>query len=105
MDSGSDMTSPQCRADDTPWLTTLAWCMCTSCAEFNVSTSELEAFWEDQCTGDPTVAPKWSYSTTLFSITEPPTRKLDEADDTLNSTALVNPAVYEAHSWWNAVYV
>lgn len=96
MGSDSDMTSPQCRAGDTPWLTTLAWCMRTKCAEYNVSTSELEAFWEEQCTGDPTVAPKWGYSTTLFNIAQPPTQELTEIDNTLNLTALVNPAVYEA---------
>lgn len=96
MHGGSAMTSPQCRAGDTPWLTTLAWCMRTKCAESNVSTSELEAFWEKQSTEDPTVAPKWGYSTTLFNVTQPPTRKLTKADDTLNFTALVNPAVYEA---------
>ena len=96
MDSASGMTSPQCRAGDTPWLTTLAWCMRIKCAEYNVLSSELEAFWEEQCTGDPTVAPKWSYSTTIFNTTQPPTRELMEADDTLNFTALVNPAVYGA---------
>lgn len=96
MDSDSDMTSPECRAGDTPWLTTLAWCMRTRCAEYNVSTSELEAFWEKQCTGDPIVVPKWGYSTTLFNIAQTPTRELTDADDTLNLTALVNPTVYNA---------
>lgn len=96
MDSHSDMTSPQCRADDIPWLTTLAWCMRIKCANYSVSTSELEAFWEKESTGDPLVAPRWSYSTTLFNIVEPPTRELTKADDTLNFTALVNPAVYGA---------
>ncbi|MCJ1456008.1 hypothetical protein MMC28_006365 [Mycoblastus sanguinarius] len=96
MDSDSEITSPQCRAGETPWLTSLAWCMCTNCAEYNVSTSGLERFWEEQCTGDPTVAPKWGYSTTLFNIAQSPTRELTETDDTLNITALVNPAVYEA---------
>lgn len=96
MDSGSGMTSPQCRAGDTPWLTTLAWCMRTKCAEHNVSTSELEGFWEEQCTGDPTVAPKWGYSMTLFNIAQSPNQELTKADETINLTALVNPAVYEA---------
>ena len=94
MDSG--MTSPQCRAGDTPWLTTLAWCMRTGCASSNVPTSELETFWEKHGTGDPTVAPKWSYSTTLFNIDQPPTRVLTKADETLNFTALIDPAVYQA---------
>ena len=96
MGGHSDMMSPQCRAGDTPWLMTLAWCMRTKCAEYHVSTSELEAFWEIQSTGDPTVAPKWSYSKTLFTITQAPTQELTSVDDTLNSTALVSPAVYQA---------
>lgn len=33
---GNGMTSPQCRADDTRWLTTLAHCAKTKCAEFDV---------------------------------------------------------------------
>ena len=76
MDMDSAMTSPRCRAGDTPWLTTLTYCMRTECASSNVPTSELETFWEKQCTGDPTVAPKWSYSTTLFNIAQPPTQYL-----------------------------
>lgn len=96
MHGGPPMTSPQCRAGDTPWLTTLAWCVRTSCAEYNVPTSELEAFWEKQSTEDPTVVPKWGYSATLFKISQPPTQELTDADDTLNITALVNSAVYTA---------
>ena len=94
--SHSDMISPDCRAGDTSWLTTLAWCMSIKCAEFEVSTSELEHFWEGQSTGDPAVAPKWSYSTTLFQIAQPPTQELTEANDVLNFTALVSPAIYKA---------
>lgn len=66
------------------------------CAQYRVSTSELEAFWEKQSTEDPTVAPKWGYTTTLFNIAQPPTQALTDADDSLNITALVNPATYEA---------
>lgn len=96
MHMGPPATSPQCRADDTPWLTTLAWCMSTMCAQHRVSTSALEAYWEKQSTEDSTVAPKWGYTTTLFNIAQPPTQALTDADDSLNVTALVNPATYEA---------
>lgn len=96
MGGHSDMISPQCRAGDTSWLTTLAWCMRTKCADYHISTSNLEAFWEVQSTGDSSVAPKWGYSTTLFNIAQTPTRELTRVDDSLNSTVLVNPAVYEA---------
>ena len=95
MDMDAGMTSPQCRASNRPWLMTLSWCISLKCAESEISTSELEAFWEEQSTGDSTVAPKWSYSTTLSSIAQPPSQELTETDDTLNFTALVNPFVYE----------
>ena len=102
MESGMDMmgppmTSPQCRAGDSPWLATLAWCMHVMCDKYNVSTSELEAFWEKQSTEDPTVVPKWGYTTTLFNIANPPTRPLSDAEQSLNSNALGIPAVFTAH--------
>jgi hypothetical protein len=81
------MTSPSCRAGDTAYLTTLAWCMQTKCAEDAVPTWELEQFWAAEATGDPTVAPKWDYGAAIANISEPPTKKLS-AGDTLNSTAL-----------------
>ena len=96
MDEGSVMTSPQCRASNTLWLTTLAWCMQTQCAKFHVATSEMEGFWEEQCTGDPSVVPKWGYTASLENIAQPPTRELAAADVTLNFTALVSLAVYRA---------
>lgn len=96
MGMSSAMTSPQCRASNTPWLTTLAWCMQINCAKFYVATSALEAFWEAQCTEDPTVDPKWDYVTSLQKITQPPTQELSADDEHLNSTALFSSTVYEA---------
>ncbi|KAL9045864.1 MAG: hypothetical protein Q9214_001168 [Letrouitia sp. 1 TL-2023] len=94
---GSTMTSPQCRASNTAFLTTLAWCMRMKCAPYNVPTSILETFWEKYCTGDPTVAPKWDYGTTLRHVVQPPNRELT-SDETLNSTSLV------PHYGWNRQY-
>ncbi|KAL9127263.1 MAG: hypothetical protein Q9217_003822 [Psora testacea] len=94
MHGESGMTSPQCRAGDTAFLTTLAWCMSTNCAQYHVPTSRLEKFWEEQCTGDPTVAPKWDYRTALQHVTQPPTRELT-MDDTLDFTALAPEATWE----------
>ncbi|KAF4624715.1 hypothetical protein G7Y89_g13456 [Cudoniella acicularis] len=99
--SNSVMTSAVCRAIDTNWLTTLAWCMYTKCAEYDVATSDLEPFWEQQCTGDPTVAPKWGCSVTLTKITSPPTQELNSTATDLNFTALVNEDTYL--SQWNAL--
>ena len=94
MSGDAAMASPQCRADDTPWLTTLAWCVHVQCAEDKVRTSELESFWESQSTGDPSVAPKSDYSTTLLSISQPPNQTVTDPDESLNFTALVDPTSY-----------
>jgi hypothetical protein len=90
----SAMTSPQCRAGDTAFLTTLAWCMSTKCAQYHVPTWRLEKFWQEQCTGDPAVAPKWDYGTALQHVTQPPTRELT-MDDALEVTALAPEATWE----------
>ena len=96
MNSGTAMTTPQCRASDTPWLTSLAWCMHTQCAGYDVSASDLEKFWEEQITGDPTVVAKWTYAEALFNISQPPTNQISEIDKMLNSAALVNAEDYQA---------
>ncbi|KAL2138211.1 hypothetical protein VTI28DRAFT_7271 [Corynascus sepedonium] len=81
-------TTPACRAEDRAYLTTLAWCFHTKCTDDAVPDWDLEKFWAEQATTDPTVAPKWSYSAALANISRPPTKEL-AADDTLNVTALV----------------
>ncbi|KAK4201187.1 Ferric/cupric reductase transmembrane component 1 [Triangularia verruculosa] len=80
-------TSPSCRANDEPYLTTVAWCMSTKCAEYNVPNSRLEQVWELTITGDPSIPAKWSYTEALLNVDEPPTRKLTMGDE-LNMTSL-----------------
>ena len=104
---GSGVTSPQCRADDTSWLTTLAYCAQTKCSAGGSgmpSTSELEAFWEAQSTEDPAVPPKWSFSQAVANVSEPPERELgaDADSEMLNFTALVNAELYT--SQYNAMW-
>lgn len=101
---GNGMTSPQCRADDTPWLTTLAYCAQTKCAGSDVPTSQLEAFWEAQSTEDPAVPPRWSFSQAVANVTEPPGRELgaDAESEMLNFTALVNAEAYTLQ--YNAMF-
>ncbi|KAH6853950.1 ferric reductase like transmembrane component-domain-containing protein [Chaetomium sp. MPI-CAGE-AT-0009] len=81
------MTSPECRSDNKPYLSTLAWCMHTRCTDDSVPTWELEKFWVEQATQDPTVAPKYDYGATVANISQPPTEVADP-DDMLESTAL-----------------
>jgi hypothetical protein len=44
-------TSSECWATNTPYLTSLAWCINTKCAQYDESASKLEYFWENQATG------------------------------------------------------
>ncbi|KAH6666349.1 ferric reductase transmembrane component 4 [Halenospora varia] len=91
---GSAMTTAECRANDTSFLTTLAWCMSSTCAEYKVETWKLEKYWLDKTTGEPEVMPKWGYTETLGKIKEAPKAEWNE-EDTLNFTALV------AHEAWD----
>lgn len=97
MHGDSAMTSPLCRASNTAFITTLAWCMSTKCASYHIPVSELETFWEKYCTGDPAVAPKWDYGTALQHVVQPINRVLT-LDETLNATSLV------PHDSWNIQY-
>jgi len=90
MDMGSSATTPECRASDTSFLQTLAWCIHEQCAAFDVEPSRLERYWELQTTGDPTILPKWSYSESFHNVTEIPDKTVEE-EGTLNFTALVDP--------------
>ncbi len=88
MGHGGDMSTPECRADDTSFLTTLAWCINSTCADFDVETWRIEKYWQEKTTGDVRVSPKWTYGESLTKIIEAPVRELAE-DDTLNFTAVV----------------
>ena len=100
------MTSSACWAENTPYLTSLAWCMHTKCAEYKIKDSKLEHFWETEATGQSSageigVPPKWSCSETLANIPNPPTVQLTPADKSLNDTSLVPPLVYLEQ--WNVL--
>lgn len=102
---GGGVTSPRCRAGDTAWLTTLAYCAQTRCAGSGVSASRLEGFWEAQSTEDAAVPPRWTFSQALANVSgTPPGRELgeDAESETLNFTALVNARLYT--SQYNAMF-
>lgn len=85
---GGAMTTPECRASDTPFLTTLAWCMQSTCAQFNVEAWRLERYWRDKATGDPAEVPKWAYEQALEQVTQQPQQEVSTTE-TLNFTATV----------------
>ena len=96
-------TSPECFANNSPFLTTVAWCLSTKCAEEqNVAVSKLEEFWEKEVTGDKGVKAKWTYSIALERVVErPPRYQLVKGDMELNETAVVEPGRYL--SQWNVL--
>ncbi|KAF1984279.1 hypothetical protein K402DRAFT_406240 [Aulographum hederae CBS 113979] len=95
---GSAMTTPECRSADTPFLTTLAFCINSTCSAFGIETWRLEKYWADKCTGDPSVLPKWTYSDTLRQLQGAPAQELPEEEAVLNYTALV------PHETWDGNY-
>lgn len=93
-------------ANDTPYLTSLAWCMKTKCVEFDISFSKLEFFWETDATdqtsaGVKVIAAKWSYAETLTHIDKPPTFQLAATDHELNQTSRVTEDIYMLQ--WNVL--
>ncbi|KAK0625796.1 ferric reductase like transmembrane component-domain-containing protein [Immersiella caudata] len=92
---GGGPTSPECRAGDTPWLTTLAYCIDTMCEE-SVPAWKKEKYWAEQSTGSKTVAPKWTFAEALAQVREPPTREVGE-EEMLNFTAIANHESWESN--------
>ena len=102
----SMVTTSACWAENTPYLTSLAWCMHAKCAQFNIPNSKLEYFWEAEATGQSNageigVQPKWSYSEALANTHNAPTIQLTPKDKWLNDTSLVAPLVYQEQ--WNVL--
>ncbi|KAF3935739.1 hypothetical protein ABW19_dt0209415 [Dactylella cylindrospora] len=91
---GSGPTTPECRAGDTAFLTTLAYCMNITCNAENLPTWKREEFWSTKVTGDEAVLPKWDYTTALAMIVGEPTT-LFNSSLTLSETVIVPEATLE----------
>ncbi|KAI9759018.1 MAG: hypothetical protein M1835_000480 [Candelina submexicana] len=95
----SDPTSPECRASDTPFLTTLVYCMNLTCDPVKVPIWQKEKFWATKVTGDPNVIPKWDYSRALEEIKGTPMVEFNSGSkSTLNQTMLIGMSTYEIQS-------
>ncbi|CAO2651950.1 Nn.00g002330.m01.CDS01 [Neocucurbitaria sp. VM-36] len=93
---GSSATSPECYAQDTAWLTTLAYCINQTCTD--IPKFKLEAYWAERVTKSVRgnkLEPKWTYQETLFRMDgqAPPDKALGE-DEVLNFTAR-----YDSETW------
>jgi hypothetical protein len=97
MDHGSATPSPECYANNEPFLTTLAWCMHLYCD--GVEVEDLEKYWRLNVAGRQVEqpVPKWTYQEAMQNISSPPTESV-EATDTLNVTALVAKESWEANA-------
>ncbi|KAM0433174.1 hypothetical protein ACHAQK_009353 [Fusarium lateritium] len=86
-------TEPSCRANDTAFLTSMAWCINTKCADKKAS--KIEGYWEEWLTGSPSVPAKWSYAQALAEVDpQPPRYQLNVTDMALNRTSVVQPMIY-----------
>ncbi|KAH7036005.1 uncharacterized protein B0I36DRAFT_421557 [Microdochium trichocladiopsis] len=97
-------TTPECFANNTPFLTSVAWCMSTKCAEQSgVPDSLVQHYWEYWITGTKgAVPPKWSYAEALAAVDPaPPVAELEPSNMMLNETSLVAPGTYLAQ--WNVL--
>lgn len=97
-------TTPECFANNTPFLTSVAWCISTRCEEQgSVPDSLIEQHWDYWLTGTKgVVKPKWSYAESLARVNPTPPRvQLKQTDMMLNETSLVLPATYLAQ--WNVL--
>ena len=96
---GAAPSSPECFAGDTAYLTTLAYCINSTCDPIEVPTWQREKFWATKATGNPAVVPKWDYSRALAEVTAPPTVEFNLMPmNVLNQTVLVSSMTYEIES-------
>lgn len=96
---GSGMTSPECRASDIAFLTTLAYCLNSTCDPVEVPTWQREKFWATRVTGSADVLPKWDYSRALEEVDGEPIAKFNASSgNILNETMLVTAESYEMQS-------
>ncbi|PIA94130.1 Ferric reductase transmembrane component 4 [Cercospora beticola] len=99
------MTSPQCQANDTALLTSLAYCMKEHCPA-DVTAADIEDYWGSRMldtTG--TVQAKWTYGEALAQVTEPPTAVFNSSsEDVLNQTVLAPKSTYEVNNRFNILF-
>lgn len=94
-------TSTECYAQNTPFLTSVAWCVHTKCDVEKPSAALLEYWWDMQVTGQKAagvraVPAKWTYGEALAQVEEPPQLQLLSTDTLLNQTSLPPDSLWES---------
>ena len=107
MDMEMDMHGPSktaaCTSENDAFLTTLAYCINSTCQADNVPTWKIEKYWADQATGDPAILAKWTYGEALTQVVRPPNR-VWESGEVLNYTALLSADDYEYQRSFNDLF-
>lgn len=107
MDADMDMHGPSktapCIAENDAFLTTLAYCINSTCQADNEPTWKIEKYWTSQVTGDPAITAKWTYGEALAQIGQPPNRTWD-SEQILNYTALLSADDYDYQRSFNELF-
>ncbi|PGH08117.1 hypothetical protein AJ80_07911 [Polytolypa hystricis UAMH7299] len=94
---GHVTTTPECRASDGPYLTTLAWCVSSNCAQFGIEDWRLEKFWSVKATNNASVAAKWGFHHALMEVGENEPKEELATGEMLNKTVLVPHATWQSN--------
>jgi len=96
MGHGAPSTTPACFAEDSSFLTTLAWCIFDRCE--GIEAWRLEQYWWEKAAATSSIreTPKWTYQQSLDEIAEPPTRTVNSSE-TLDFIGVVLEEDYEAN--------
>ena len=98
-------SSPECRATNVPFLTSLAYCMQQNCDADSTPAWQRELFWHDKMTGDVSVVPMMDYATALMLVNGTPTVEFNSSsEDVLNTTVLVPDTAYLMQYKFNVMF-
>jgi hypothetical protein len=96
--------TPACFAQDTPYLSSVAWCIHQTC-ENDTKMSTIDEFWEKDVfygADEPGIVLKYTYYEALSQVNKSnPPEPLGPTDLVLNRTVEITPKVYQGY--YNAV--
>ena len=84
--------TPECRAMSVPFLTSLAYCINSTCPT-DMEVWKLEKYFLDEASGEPGVAPIWGYEQSLMHVNATP-------DTTYDSHTMMNKTQLLATEDW-----
>ena len=93
---GSSTTSPICFANDDSFLTTLAHCIEAQCEPLGIEKWQIERYWRERASNNPSIPAKWTYQEALEAIDGEPTRVVN-ITETLNYTGVISEKDYTSN--------